>query len=472
MSQKGISRREFLKVTGSAAGLTLAGSLVGTLDRAAPAFAQTPAPTAGGPKPWEGATVPAVFISGENDETALRERAGEVKDQLGITVEVADLGGDAMHDKLANDFRAGTASYDLTAIVGFWLTEFVGAGFLEPLQPFVDNPDLTGPDFDFADFAKPHLDYISYYNVQEQRHGSPGDLYLIPGPHSDACWVVCRKDLLDKAKVEPPKTWDEFLKVAEAMNDPANGVYGVAVSGRTDPTIMLVEFHNRLLSLGGALYEGTKKDKNVKPLLTSPESVAALTNIVDAVKFAPPATSSYAITETSDAMASGKAGMIVMWSVTSGKLWEPTLSKVSDKVIAVPMPGKTDVSGACTRGGWGMGIPKASTNKEAAWEVIKWYSSKEIDKYRVMKYGIGPVRKSTLLDPDVMAKYPWAPLFGQLLDKASPIATIDYPDSWEFINKAAAHFNAAVVGSETVEDALSKANAEWVDILKRGGWSA
>lgn len=472
MIDRKISRREFIKLTGTAAGLTFAGSWLSACVPVAPA------PQAGAPaaavtaKSWEGATVSSVFISGENDETALRERVGEVKDQLGITVEVADLGGGAMHDKLANDFRAGTASYDLTAIVGFWLTEFVGAGFLEPLQPYLDNKDLTSPDFDFADFIDPHLDYISYYNIEEQRHGRPGDLYLIPGPHSDACWITCRTDLLEKAGVEPPKTWEEYLQVAEAIHDPDNGIYGTAVSGKTDPTIFLVDFHNRLVSLGGKLFEGTKKEKNIKPLLTSPEALAALTNVVEAVKFSPPGTSSYTITETSDAMASGKVGMIVMWAITSGRFWEPSLSKISDKVVAVPMPGQGEFAGISTRGGWGMGIPKAAKNKEAAWKVIEWYSTKELDKYRVMQYGVAPVRKSTLRDPEVVEKYPWAPLLEELLGKAVPIATIDFPDSWEFINKAAAHFNAAVVGSETVEEALDKANAEWIDILKRGGWAA
>ena len=44
--------------------------------------------------------------------------------------------------------------------------------------------------------------------------------------------LVYRKDLLEKAGVKPPTTLDEFVAAAKKLNDPANGIYGVALRGQ------------------------------------------------------------------------------------------------------------------------------------------------------------------------------------------------------------------------------------------------
>jgi len=468
-SRRGLTRRELLARGGALAAGVAALSALPTV--AAPVA--RPAARPSGLKRFDGVTINAVFVSGEHDETLLRERIGEVKEQLGIDLTVTDLAAGAMHDKIAQGFRAGQSPYEVTTIVGFWLAEMVGAGLLEPLEPFLNNPELTPEDYDFNDFVDKHLDYIAYWNLEEKRNGRPGTLFLIPGPHSDAHMVTYRKDLFEKYGVAgPAKTWDEYVEVARKLHHPEDGVYGTAFVGKLDPSAALTDWANRMVSVGAPMFKGSIKDRTVVANFDSPESVAALENIRRLVDYSPPGVTSYGITEVSDAMAAGQIGMMMMWAVVSGKLWEPSLSKVADKVEAALVPGKDTFAGTTIRGGWGMGIPRDVQNKEAAWAVIRYYSSKEVDKARVMNYGLAPVRTSTLQDPEVVAKYPYMPVLAELLQKATPFESIPFPESWEFVLSAAEQVNLVATKQKSPEQAARDGQEKWTEILKRGGWNA
>ena len=472
---KPISRRKFLSTgAGAAVGALTGASLLGSGAAAAsrtpviPGPRRTPAAAMGGLKQFPGATVNAIFISGEHDDTLLRERIGDVKTQLGINLTVTDLGAGAMHDKIAEGLRSGQSPYEVSTIVGFWLAEMVGPGSFEPLEPYLKNPELTPADFDFADFVPKHLDYISYWNLQEHRNGRPGQLFLLPGPHSDAHMVVYRKDLFDKYNIAaPPKTWDEYVQVAKKLHHPADGIYGTAFVAKNDPSISLSEWGNRYVSMGGKFYTGSLKDKTVVPHLDSAESIAAVENMVELLDYSPPGVTSYALTEVADAMSAGKLGMILIWVTVGGRAWAPSLSKVADKVAAAVPPG----NGVTIRGGWGMGIPKDIKNKEAAWAVIRYYSTKEVDKARVLNYGTAAVRTSTFNDPDVIKAYPYYPTFGKLLAAATPYPSIPFPESWELVMEPSKYWNLAMAKQLKPKEACQQAQEAAQQILKKGGWS-
>jgi multiple sugar transport system substrate-binding protein len=375
---------------------------------------------------------------------------------------------------LAQGFRSGNPPYEVASILGFWSAEMVGGGYYDPLESYVNNSDLTPADWDFDDFIDKHLDYISYWNLEEARPGRPGTLFLIPGPHSDACMVTYRKDLLEEKGLEPPQTWDDYTAIVKALHDPDNGVYGTAVVGANDPSLALVDWHNRFISLGGELLSGSPVDKTLTPNLDTPESVAAIEHIVEMVDYAPPGVSTYGLTEVSDAMATGKLGIVTMWAVISGRWWVPDLSTVSDQIGVALVPGVPEHRGKSTRGGWGMGIPKdvPDEKKPAAWELIRWYSSKELDKYRVMNYGLAPVRNSTIEDPEVQQRFPFMPTLGELLQTAVPYAAMIVPECLELLTTQARILNQAVVGDLSPQEAATTMNDEWTSILQRGGWLA
>src|SRR5205823_3291283 len=169
----------------------------------------------------------------------------------------------------------------------------------------------------------------------------------------------------------------------------------------------LCDWFTRFVNMGGSLMSGSPQKKNYTPRLTSPQSVAALQHMVDCVQYASSGVLSYDFTISTDAFSAGKTAMMMIWSTIAGPVYAKS-SKVAGKVgVAVPPGG-----GKAVRGGWGMGIPKNAQNKDAAWTVITYLTSKEWEQYRTLKYQTDPTRNSTFFNPKLAKALPFLPVAG------------------------------------------------------------
>ena len=130
-----------------------------------------------------------------------------------------------------------------------------------------------------------------------------------------------------------------------------------------------------------------------------------------------------------------------------------------------PPPGK----GTAVRGGWGMGIPKNAKNKDGAWTVIAYLTSKEWDTYQTAKYQTDPFRNSTYFSPALNKKLPYLSTAGKVFAKAKTLEIANIAETFELITIAATQFAGALSGASSAADACKKANDEWVKVLKRGG---
>jgi len=157
--------------------------------------------------------------------------------------------------------------------------------------------------------------------------------------------------------------------------------------------------------------------------------------------------------------------MMLMWSTIGGPVYNPKTSKVAGKVSVASPPGK----GTAVRGGWGMGIPKNAKNKDAAWTVIAYLTSKEWDTYQTLKYQTDPTRNSTFYSPAMNKALPYLSSSGKAFAKARIIEIANIPETFELITDAATEFAAALNGSSTAAQACKKANDKWISVLKRGG---
>ncbi|MEP2473982.1 MAG: sugar ABC transporter substrate-binding protein, partial [Paracoccaceae bacterium] len=70
-------------------------------------------------------------------------------------------------------------------------------------------------------------------------------------------------------------------------------------------------------------------------------------------------------------------------------------------------------------GGFGIGIPSNAENKEAAFLLMQWLTSKKGDKLVALAGG-NPSRFSTHEDSDVNEKFPHMSTFGEALKHADP----------------------------------------------------
>jgi multiple sugar transport system substrate-binding protein len=406
-----------------------------------------------------------LLVPAEGAEKGIQDKFGEIKSRFGIDVKMTALPVGPLLEKLGQSVKAPTGTYDLISVLGFTVAQFVGGNYFTPLNSYVSKAP-AGYNFP-RDFAPGELQYTGYFNPAKGTFGGK-TLYLIPGLYAGPIILFYRKDLLQQAGVKVPTNWTEYLAAAKALN--GNGIAGntmIAKSG--DVSMFLVDWYTRFTSQGGQLMSGSPQKKNFTPRLTSPQAVAALDHMVQCVQYSTKGVNSYDFTISTDAFSAGKTAMMIMWSTIAGPIYNPKTSKVADKVSVSITPGVGKRRGQIVRGGWGMGIPKNAKNKDAAWTLLTYLTSKEWGIYEVGAHQTDPARNSVFSDPSLNKKFPYLKTAGQANAKAHILEIANIPETFQLITIAAQQFAGALSGSSTAAAACKKANDEWVKVLKRGG---
>jgi multiple sugar transport system substrate-binding protein len=113
-----------------------------------------------------------------------------------------------------------------------------------------------------------------FFPVSHQAVMLKGKAYGVP--QSVSPWpLVTRMDILDAAKVDPPKTWDEFIEVGKKLQKPPKlQGYGMCLGLHTDADNNVI---NTIWGYGGKLVEADGKTV----ALNSPGTVQAVQLIAD-----------------------------------------------------------------------------------------------------------------------------------------------------------------------------------------------
>ncbi len=373
--------------------------------------------------------------------------------KTGIKVEFEIVQYGAMHDKLVSQLLAPESAYDFLEVDFLWAGEFPAAGWLEPLEPYIQRSG-----FDLSPYLPSMLDLVGYYN---------GRLYMIP-MYNYAMGLIYRTDLLKDPELKAryrerfgreltvPTTLEEYVQISLFMKQSA-GVAGAAMQGqRGDPNFM--EFSNYLFGAGGDY-----ADARWNVTLDSPEGKKALSLYVKNIREAAQKGALNAnLDDTYRVMCQGGAwSMITYWWMLP-QLDDPEkCPKVAGKVKLAVMPGGHGVNG-----GWGWAIPKNSTHKEEAWKFIQWVESPEIVKKRALM-GHAPTRRDALTDPDVLAKYPYYAEVLNILEGAKKVPIFAYTAEMEDV--VGREISLAATGQKSVDQALKDAAQGLYRLFKKAG---
>ncbi len=471
------SRRRFLAGSGAfgvglgAVGLLRAGGgqrfLTGT-DTTVPG-------TAGGgafdPMRYAGQTVSILLVDGERDDLGLRDKLDEIRETMGLEVEVSTLALGALLESNNQNLRADQSAYDIAHILGFSVAGTVGAGLLAPLNDYVADPSRTPEGYDLPDFPAGQLEYCGYFDVEAGQFGGD-DLFLIPGIHSGSVIMYYRPDLYEEAGLSVPSNWEDYLANAEALHQ--GDVSGTSMIGANDVSLFLVDWYSRFITMGGQLMNGAPATQDFEPNLTSEPSVRALQHMIDCAAVSPSGVTSYGFTESVDAFSVGNVGQMICWSTIGGSVFDPEASRVSDTVDVAVLPADEGQTPRAVRGGWGLGIPDnlPQERKDVAWHLLTYLTSQEFEQYQVLTYKTDPNRSSTFEAPDLVEALPYLPVAGEAAESAQILETALIPENFELVGEAAREFNLALAGSQTAEEACANAQDSWVAILQRVGYLA
>jgi len=202
--------------------------------------------------------------------------------------------------------------------------------------------------------------------------------------------------------------------------------------------------------------------------LDTPESIKALEFLQTALEtgVSPPGSTAYAEEDTRYLFQAGKALFLRNWPYAY-PLLNANDSPVAGKFAVqgmVRQPGQP--LGAC-QGGWGLGISSQSPHPEAAWEVVRYLTSPDVQKQFALKTGKIPARKALFQDPEILSQFPYYSALYPILEQATlrpPIT--QYAQASDILQR---YLSAALTEKLTASAALTRAAAETRQLLTGAG---
>ena len=335
----------------------------------------------------------------------------EFTKETGIRVEVDQLQYLKMRERQTLELTKSRGDYDLIAYVVFSKADYVFADQLENLARFFMNPKLADPNYDAEDLIDGYVQNIGVAGGKKgYLPGPTGSLFGVPYG-SETSVLGYRKDIFEKHGLKVPETYDEMLDLACRIPELEPGMGGMssrAASGHQASHAFLLH----LAPLGGRVL-----DDQWKPIVNNEAGVAAANALKTIVDCGPEGATSFAFGEALSSFLQGKTAMYLDTTVIAGQIEDPSRSKVVGKVGWALHP--MGVRRGSQTGGFGIAIPKNAQNKEAAFLLLQWLTSKKGDKLVAMAGG-NPSRFSTHADPEVNEKFPHMSIFGEALKHADP----------------------------------------------------
>jgi len=381
--------------------------------------------------------------------------------QTGIKVETDRLAMARMKDKQLLEMSKPSGDYDLVCYVVMWKGEYVKKNLVRDLDPFLKNPALADPDYDFKDLVPRYVENIGLVGGPKGYLAGPGArLYGLPYG-AETSILAYRRDLFAKHNLKPPETYEQFERLLPEVRQ-KTGLGALTSRGQAGHQCV----HAWLLHLnplGGKIF-----DDKWKPRFNDAVGVKALKFLKLISDTGPVGIPGFGQGEMITSFLQGQAAMYLDSSLIFGQVKNPSVSKVVDQVSYVVHP--RGVRYASQSGGLGLAIPKNAKNADAAFLLLQWLTSKAQDK-AVVRIGGVPTRTSTLADREMVTLYPEFITLRQQIEYSDP----DWRPiiaEWDEINIQAlgVAVSEALTGKKTAEEALNGMVPKVTDIMKRGGY--
>ncbi|MEO0672361.1 MAG: extracellular solute-binding protein [Pseudomonadota bacterium] len=410
--------------------------------------------------PYKGQTVVAMFPAHPHYNAVMKVLPQFTK-ETGIRVEVDQLQYLAMREKQSLELTKNKSDYDLIGYVVFSKADYVYADQIEPLARFFMNPKLADPSYDPSDLIDGYVQNIGVAGGKKgYLPGPTGSFYGVPFG-SETSVLGYRKDIFEKHNLKVPETYEEMLKLACEIPKLEPGMGGLASRGKTGHQTS----HAFLLHL--APMGGKVLDDNWNPVVNSEAGVKAGEALKKILECGPEGGTSFGFAEAKNSFLQGKAAMYLDSTVTAGEVNNPEKSKVVGKVGWAPHP--KGVRAASQTGGFGIAIPKNASNKEAAFLLLQWLTSKKGDKL-IAAEGGNPSRFSTHADPELNKKFPHLAVFGEALKNADPDWRPIIPPWGKINSELGTTLNKAMTGEMSVKEALDLVAERTKKIMSDAGY--
>ena len=396
--------------------------------------AAQPAQTAPAAETQENAAEPSgerivVRFAAQGDSTpgtrALLDAFNASQDEFYVHwVEMTNDSG-VMREQLITSLRAGSTEYDVVSLDVVWAGEFAAAGFIEPLDVFMQNSGLRVPQFNAGSMAS------GRYSARQ---------FVLPF-FPDLGFLYFRSDIVSPESyamlVSGQYTFEDLYEMANRYMGEDGTAYGIVYQSALYEglTCNINEFTSNWADIRGGL----------EMMRRFTESDITPTNILN-----------FTEGETHNAFIHGQTVFARNWPYQWGMIASEG-SIDQSQVSVAPLPGGGTV------GGWLLAMNANSENKDAAWALMEFVSTHEGQQIFSTVGGYLPGFNETLNDPAVIAS-------NELLTKEgfqnALLTTIARPVSAEYarvsdeIQRATHGFLAGTIEIDAAVAAIEAAIAE------------
>ena len=316
--------------------------------------------------------------------------------ETGIKVEVLRDHLLRMRPRQLAELGKSENAFDLICYVVMWKTEYVKNGLIQELSPFLHDPRLADPRYDFPDLVPGYVHNIGLVGGPKGYLPGPGArLYGLPYG-AETSVLAYRRDLFAQHGWKVPTTYADLLPLLPRIRE-KTGMAALASRGQSGHNCV----HAWLLHLNP--FGGKVFDARWNPRFQETAGVRSLEFLRLVAQTGLPNMPNLDYVESLKAFLLGESAMYLDSTAVFGAVRTSPWSKVQGNVSYALHP--SALRRSSQSGGFGLAITRTARNPQAAFLLMQWLTSKQQDK-EVCRLGGGPSRLSTLSDVDLVRMYP------------------------------------------------------------------
>ncbi len=372
---------------------------------------------------FDGVTVNILTRPGYVIAGRLVERGVEFQKATGAKIVVTEVPYAEIFPKIQSDWSTGTNSIDVGVFAAGWGVELDAAGLLEDLDPYIAKDDKIDLD-----------DVAPYFREFGQKVGGKTKLLMVDG---DFQMVYYRKDVLEAAGQQPPKTWEDYIDVASKihgtdMNGDGEGDFGSCIFKKRNAQsyFAIQTFAAPIVQTKGTAQGFHFNSATMKPIINNAGWKKAFELYKETGKYGPPDELNLDIGDTRALFKAGRCGLLVEWgdpgplqldddaTAIKGKLYaisglgsRMVLNRSTGKLVpAIKSNAPHSIDGInyapfAAFGGWAGAINKKADQKtkDAAYAFLSYMnqSAQSSVDVTIGATGYNPYRLSQLSSPDL-----------------------------------------------------------------------
>ncbi|PDT50533.1 sugar ABC transporter substrate-binding protein [Sinorhizobium fredii] len=401
-----------------------------------------------------------------DDMIVMQKLSGEWEQETGNKVNWIVLEENVLRERVTTDIAAKGGQFDIVTIGGYEAPIWGKQGWLTPV-------DDLGDDYDYGDLLEPIKAGLTV----------DGKLYAVPF-YTESSFTLYRKDLFEAAGLAMPEkpTYEQIKEFAAKLTDKSKEQYGICLRGKPGWGENMAFIGTMVNAYGGRWF-----DMDWKPQLNSEPWKKAVTDYVGLLtEYGPPGATANGFNENQTLFATGHCAMWIDATSAAGRVYDPKLSQVADKIAFTRSPIAETANGSSWSWSWNLAIPATSQKADIAKSFLKWATSKDYVKKVGETEGWVSVPPGTRKSTYALAEYrkaaPFAETVLQAILSADPskptkdpvpytgVQFVAIPEFQAIGTFVGQQISAALAGQQTVDAALEAAQTQVERDMTRAGY--